>query len=277
VNYNGKINLVMGINMRLRKSIPCTLTGSVLATVVGMLLVLGSAPSSFAKSKAKTFASPAGAAQALYEAVKSENEGAVQAILGAGPELTSSGEETADRLEHERFARKYEQMHRLVREPDGSTVLYVGAENWPFPIPLVSKHGQWHFDSDAGTEEIRARKIGENETNAIQVCHSLGKGTAQDAAAVNGGDPVSAFAGKLASRSSSEKLELYQGYNYRILREDSAGIALVAYPADYGVSGVMTFVVVGGGSVYEKDLGPRTTTLAQQVQGKPSSDWNAVQ
>ena len=47
-------------------------------------------------------------------------------------------------------AKKYQEMHRLVREPDGSTVLYIGAENWPFPIPLVSKNGAWYFDSKTG-------------------------------------------------------------------------------------------------------------------------------
>jgi Protein of unknown function (DUF2950) len=273
-----KSNLVVGINMTIQKLIPCTLTGSVLAVAMA-LLVLGSAPSSFAKSKSKSFASPAGASQALYEAVKRENEGAVQAILGAGPELTSTGDEAADRLEHERFALKYEQMHRLVREPDGSTILYIGAENWPFPIPLISKQGQWHFDSDAGTEEIRARNIGANETTAIQVCQSQssGKATAQDAAAVNGGDPIGAFAGKLASSSSSDKVQSYQGYYYRLLREEPVGVVLVAYPADYGVSGLMSFIVVAGGTVYEKDLGPKTATLAPQIQGNPAADWNAVQ
>lgn len=262
--------------MTFQKSSPRTLTGGVL--IAGMvLLVLGSAQSSFAKSKARTFTSPAEASHALYEAVKSKNDTAVQAILGAGPELTSTGDNAADQLEHERFAQKYEQMHRLVREADGSTVLYIGAENWPFPIPLVSKHGQWHFDSDAGADEIIARKIGENETSALQVCHSLGKATARNAEAGTGGDPNAAFARKLASSSSSDNVESYQGYNFRILHEEPVGVVLVAYPAEYRVSGVMTFIVVGGGSVYEKDLGPKTATLAPQIQGKPAGNWNGVQ
>src|ERR1700740_3495681 len=118
----------------------------------------------------KTFSSPSEASNALFQAVKNEDERAVEAILGAGKEVTSSSDEVEDKLEREQFRQKYQEMHRLVREADGSTVLYIGAENWPFPIPLVSTNGAWHFDSDAGKNEILFRTIGENEVTAILVC-----------------------------------------------------------------------------------------------------------
>ena len=54
-------------------------------------------------------------------------------------------------------------MHRLVKEPDGTTVLYIGAENWPTPIPLVKKGSSWYFDTAAGKKEILYRRVGENE------------------------------------------------------------------------------------------------------------------
>ena len=82
-------------------------------------------------------------------------------------EVTSSSDDVEDKLEREQFSRKYQEMHRLVQEPDGSTLLYIGAENWPFPIPLVSKNGAWHFDSETDTQEIKFRRIGENEATAI--------------------------------------------------------------------------------------------------------------
>ena len=68
---------------------------------------------------------------------------------------------------------KYKQMHRIGKEPDGTMILYVGAENWPFPIPLVNKNGVWFFDTDAGKEEILLRRIGKNELAAIDACHQL--------------------------------------------------------------------------------------------------------
>src|SRR5229473_7077886 len=145
------------------------------------LLIAGYSQMSLAqKSGPETFSSPGKATSALFQAVQNGDEEAVERILGAGKEVTSSNDEIEDKLERERFSQKYQEMHRLVREPDGSTVLYIGAENWPFPIPLVSKNGVWYFDSDTGVQEILFRTIGENETAAIQVCHVLAKAKAKE-------------------------------------------------------------------------------------------------
>jgi hypothetical protein len=64
-------------------------------------------------------------------------------------------------------------MHRLVKEPDGTTTLYIGAMNWPTPIPLESKGGSWYFDTEAGKKEILFRRIGRNEMSTIRVCQEL--------------------------------------------------------------------------------------------------------
>lgn len=105
-------------------------------------------------------------------AVQSHDAQGIRAILGGGKELSSSGDESSDKVERELIGRKYLEMHRLVRDSDGTMVLYLGAENWPFPIPLVSENGRWHFDAEAGKEEMLFRRIGENEVTAIQVCEA---------------------------------------------------------------------------------------------------------
>jgi hypothetical protein len=64
-------------------------------------------------------------------------------------------------------------MHRFVKEPDGTVTLVIGAENWPFPIPLVNHQGKWYFDADAGKDEIVFRRIGRNEIAAIDACREL--------------------------------------------------------------------------------------------------------
>jgi hypothetical protein len=64
-------------------------------------------------------------------------------------------------------------MHRLVKEPDGTTTLYIGAENWPTPIPLVNRGNSWYFDTEAGKKEILYRRIGQNEISTIRVCQEL--------------------------------------------------------------------------------------------------------
>jgi hypothetical protein len=139
-----------------------------IALVVFSLIVLGCARLSLAQQSApKTFASPAEASNALFQAVQNDDEQALQALFGAGKEITSSSDETQDKLERDGFVHKYQEMHRLVRELDNTLTLYIGAENWPFPIPLVSENGRWRFDSEAGSNEILCRRIGDNESMTI--------------------------------------------------------------------------------------------------------------
>src|ERR1700730_6282699 len=164
------------------------------------LFVVGYSQLSLAqKSGPKTFSSPGEASNALFQAVQNGDEEAVEGILGGGKEVTSSSDEIDDKLERERFSQKYQEMRRLVREPDGSTVLYIGAENWPFPVPLVSKNGGWFFDSDTGTQEILFRTVGENETTAIQVCHALAKAKEPSETETNDDDSIRKYVQSLVS------------------------------------------------------------------------------
>jgi Protein of unknown function (DUF2950) len=95
-------------------------------------------------------------------------------ILGAdGRQIVSSGDETEDANSRANFVEKYQEMHRLVKEPDGTTTLYIGAENWPTPIPLVHQGNSWYFDTEAGKKEILYRRIGQNEISTIRVCQEL--------------------------------------------------------------------------------------------------------
>src|SRR5271166_5590288 len=88
----------------------------------------------------KTFSSAEEASNALVMAAQSNDEKAMLDILGPnGKEIVSSGDETEDARSRANFVQRYQEMHRLVNEPDGTTTLYIGAKNWPTPIPLVSK------------------------------------------------------------------------------------------------------------------------------------------
>src|SRR5246127_732373 len=178
--------------------------------LLSLLLVVGLAKSSFAQeAQPKTFASAGDAANALFEATQKQDEQALETILGAGKEVTSSSDEVEDKLEREQFSKKYQEMHRLVQEADGSTVLYVGAENWPFPIPLASKNGAWFFDAESGKQEILFRRIGENEMTAIAVCEEFAitetvgnpKAVAEVKAASQ--DPITRFAQSLVTAGTT--------------------------------------------------------------------------
>jgi len=206
------------------------------------------------------------AAQNLFQAVQGNNMDAIIKILAGPTELASCGDDAQDKIEREMFAKKYQEMHRLGREVDGAVTLYIGAENWPFPIPLVEKNGSWHFDSDAGRKEVLFRRIGDNELTAIEICHELvADGTPRTKA--NPADQSEDALAAVVSKAPGESAQvLIHGYYFRRLaalaKGTSAAPAFIAYPADYRSSGVMTFIVTGNGVIYEKDLGVNTSAAA---------------
>jgi len=215
-----------------------------------------------------TFPSAGAATLSLSQAVQNNDEQTITSILGGPTELTSSRDPGVDKVDRELFVEKYQEMHRLGREPDGSVTLYIGAENWPFPIPLVNENGSWRFDPEAGKQEVLVRQIGENELTAIETCHQFAGAEKQYRQAP--ADPTSSSPTSLVAKASSGSLSgdpvLLDGYYFRLARvqggKGSAAISLIAYPAEYRSSGVMTFVVLQNGVVYEKDLGANTTTVA---------------
>lgn len=143
---------------------------------VAMLLLagVGAIPSMSQQKGQKTFSSAEEAGKALYNAAKASDEKALVEILGPkGRQLISSGDVAEDAENRANFAKRYEEMNRLVREPDGSVTLYSGPYNWPFPIPLANKGGVWYFDTEGGEKEILFRRIGRNEISAMHICQQL--------------------------------------------------------------------------------------------------------
>jgi len=125
------------------------------------------------QSAQPVFPSAADAGRSLFQAAQDNNEAAVNQILGGSTDLTSSLNGGQDKADRDVFVQKYQEMHRLHREHDGSVTLYIGGENWPCPIPIVENNGRWRFDADAGQQEVRLRRIGENEITIISVCREF--------------------------------------------------------------------------------------------------------
>jgi hypothetical protein len=145
-----------------------------LAAITVLLAGFLAAPSLGQQAGQKTFASPEEASKALYAAAKGNDEKAMLDLLGPdGKEIVSSGDEAEDAQSRAEFVKRYEEMNRLVKEPDGSVSLYIGAHNWPCPIPLMNKGNVWYFDTAMGKQEILFRRIGRNEISAIHVCREL--------------------------------------------------------------------------------------------------------
>ncbi|MCW3094652.1 MAG: hypothetical protein JWL77_270 [Chthonomonadaceae bacterium] len=246
------------------------------ALAIFTLLAAGNAQVCLAQqSSQKAFSSAQEASHALFLAIRNHDEPAIMGILGAGKELVCSGDAGQDKDERAQFLQKYQEMHRLVREP-GGTILYIGAENWPFPIPLVSTKGAWRFDAKAGMYEVVCRCIGENEAAAIEACKRRVREEKQHPTTSGNGPMLSHgyYFRSLTSQGGKvpggAKTTLANG-------KTTSGFVCVAYPAEYRATGVMTFIVKQNGVVYAKDLGPNTTKTAKALTGHPIvSTWVAA-
>lgn len=256
----------------------------------------------------KAFRTPSGAAAALYAAARRDDENELLVILGPGAKKLVGWTDDANERAEERkiFADKYDQMHRLVKEPDNTVALYVGSENWPVPIPIVEYKGKWYFDTSVGRQEILYRQIGRNEMHALEVCNALidaekdyfssahkytakfiSDGDSRDGlywkASANGEkSPIGPYLANAGVGESHSHGEPYYGYYYRIVlnsgsAEGGAGFAVLAFPAEYRSSGVKTFFVPQDGIPYEKDLGPKSDDIARQVtSSSPDTTWSKV-
>jgi len=273
----------------------------------------------------QVFKSPEEATDQLVAAVRADDNRAVLKILGPdGRDILFSGDKVADDKTRALFLTTYDVRHQVAKTGNDKAELLVGRDDWPLPIPLVAKDGNWTFDTNAGRKEILYRRIGRNELAAIQVMLSY-VDAQQDYAAMNpekdGGyaqrfisakgkkdglywptdasqppsplGPAFALATATGYRLTGEQTP-FHGYYYKILTAQGpgapggavdyvvngkmiGGFALVAYPAEYGNSGVMTFLVNHKGVIYQKDLGDRTTSIASRMTTfNPDQTWKKV-
>jgi len=107
------------------------------------------------------FGTPEAAVEALVTAARSEDGAAILKVLGPdGKPIVSSGDPVADSNIRQNFVTAYDAKHIIEMEGDGTRTLVIDNDDWPFPIPLVNKAGQWQFDTKAGRDEILRRRIG---------------------------------------------------------------------------------------------------------------------
>ncbi|MGA3284912.1 MAG: DUF2950 domain-containing protein [Verrucomicrobiota bacterium] len=280
----------------------------------------------------QTFASPQDAINALVSAAQNHDTNALHLIFGpAGHDLISPDAVQATG-EYKIFAQHLTEKTQLINNSDSNVTLEIGADGWPFPIPLVKQDGRWFFDTAAGKAEILARRIGRNEIGAIRVCNAYVEAQREYASQDRMGDGVLAYAqflrstpgthdglfwpanpdeelsplGPLVAQARVEGYQRtakmlndeqapYHGYYFKILTRQGkhapggkykyiingrmiAGFAFVAWPAEWGNSGVMTFIVNQQGKVYQKNLGPKTPAIAKAMTTyDPDDTWTLVQ
>jgi len=276
----------------------------------------------------KMFASREEASKAVYDAAKAGDSNTLLTIFGPDArDILLSGDAVQDQAGLSKFTASYDQMHRWGRLEDGGMVLDVGADNYPFPFPLLmSSSGQWYFDGNSARGEIVARRIGANELATIDVLYAVADAQAEYYSLTHDGSTVQQYAqkfvsdegkqnglywkpaenqpesplGPLAAFSSaegytSENFQPFHGYIYRIITKQgaqaqggaqnyivngnmTAGFAILAYPAEYRNSGVMSFFINQEGTVVQKDLGEKTADDAKAItEFNPDDTWKPVE
>ncbi len=275
-----------------------------------MALILGGCAKKDTATQAGRFATPEAAVDAFVNALRQHDRAGLRDLLGPEADaLLESGDEVQAARERETFLHAFDQRHELVNTAPDALTLEVGLERWPLPIPLVKREDGWQFDAAGGADELVLRRIGRNELAAIDVCYGV-VAAQLEYAAKNGAyaakvisDPgkhnglywetrdgeAPSPAGPLLALAAAEGYEVdkkpapYHGYYYRSLlaaAQDKAGkgFAFVAYPAEYGASGVMTFLVNDAGVVYQADLGEDTATRARALTGFAVDDtWSPAE
>jgi hypothetical protein len=275
----------------------------------------------------KTFATAKEAADALVAAAGAFDRTALKEILGPDADyLVAPGEPAQDRDTALAFAAKAREKMTVVVDPKdaGRATVAVGNLDWPLPIPIVRAGGRWHFDAEAGREELLNRRIGGNELDAIEICRGYVEAQREyalvkrDGARVNQyaqrvisspgrqdglawrnpdgttGGPIGENVAKAIEQGYTDKALPYHGYFFKVLKGQGpaapmgqmdfvvsgamiGGFALVAAPAEYGVTGLKTFIVSHDGIVYEKDFGEKTLEVFKTMDRyNPDKTWTRV-
>src|ERR1019366_1935034 len=260
------------------------------ALTAGIALIPGAA-----QTGQKTFATPQEAAQALVDAANANDTAAMLRIFGpAGKDIVQSGDAAADKESRENFAAlAHQKMQVELDEDKDRATLIVGPDDWPLPVPIILEKGQWRFHSAVGRVEVLARRVGRNELTAMDVCRAYVEAQMEYASRDRSASGTLQYAQKILSSPGKKDGLYWEGesdnlvpkafadasaaMDYVVKDKMIGSFALAAYPAEYGVSGIQTFVVNHRGKVYEKDLGPTTGVLARQMAHfNPGKNWKVV-
>lgn len=183
-----------------------TLTIAFGALIMGLpAITLAQAPKAFDSAEAAT--------QALIDATEKDDVAALSALFGPGGKaVLTSGVAEQDKKERAEFARLARDRHELQPDPLNSavTILAVGSEDWPFPIPIVRDKDKWYFDASRGAVEMRARRIGANELDTIEICAGYVEAQTEYAAHVRDKHGMLEYARRIAG-AQGQFDRLYRG------------------------------------------------------------------
>jgi hypothetical protein len=291
--------------------------GCLVAVAAAVALLVAWTPPALAQ---KAFPSPEAAMNAFGDAIATSDEDALKALLG--PDFRTIIPPVGAEARY-RFLAAWAKSHAIKPDGDARAHVAVGNDGWTLPIPILRTAQGWRFDTRAGADEMRVRRIGRNELAVMQVLLAIYDAEKEYARQDRNGDGLLEYAAKFtsspgkrdglywptkqgepqsplgpavaAARAAGGSSEAgYYGYRYKLLTGQGknasggaydytargrmiGGFAAVAWPAKYGDTGIMTFMVSHDGVVYEKDLGPDTAARAAAItRFDPDSSWQKV-
>ena len=306
---------------------------AVCASVSGLVLLALTLPVRASAADEQTFASPQDAVNALVAAATNHDTNALHSIFGPAGHGLISPDVVQATEEFKMFVQHLTEKTQLVTNSDSNVTLEIGADGWPFPIPLVKQDGQWFFDTAAGQagDSRPPHRPGRNWARLMSATR-MWRRSANMPARIAWGTECSptrsscaarparttAFSGRRISgeelsplgplvaqarvegyhrtaKMLNDEQAPYHGYYFKILTRQGkhapggkynyvingrmiAGFALVAWPAEWGNTGVMTFIVNQQGKVYQKNLGPKTAKIARGMTTyDPDDTWTPAQ
>lgn len=248
------------------------------------------------------FPSPEAAAQALVTAVATNDEDGLGRVLGRQfRTLIPEGSVTRDDVYD--FLGAWAREHRILPDGENRALLAVGESRWTFPVPIVRSGGGWQFDLREGRAEMQTRRLGRNELAAMEILRRLtfaqeryaeevGDGryaTRLVSAAgstdglywptVAGDEPSPLGPDALVMGPDTPAADAFYGYHFRVIPPGNSGAryAFIAWPAQYGRSGVHSFLMSSDRVLLEADLGPGTASHAKAMKHfRPGEQWRRV-
>lgn len=289
---------------------------ALLRLAAAVILSLAMAPSAHARM---AFDSPTSAMTAFGDAIEKNSEATLRSIFGDDFRTLIPPLGTEDR---QAFIAAWMQSHSVETRDAGHAYIVVGDAGWTFPIPLVEHADGWRFDTRAGAEEMRVRRIGRNELAVIQTMLAVYDAQREYAQTHHDGNSLLVYASKLVS-SQGKHDGLYwadapgqpssplgqafvdaipgnsqdagfHGYFFKLLKSQGThapggaygymvrgklfgGFAVIAWPVEYGNTGIKSFIVSHDGQVYQADLGRETAAKANAMkQFDPGPGWTRV-
>ncbi len=266
-----------------------------------LLLTVALTGSLWAAPKEKAFPSPEAAAKALFQAMQNQDKQALMAIFGPDFQRLEAVDPAERKTTQQKLATLFKEGWSLTTTQDQHRVIRLGHEGWSFPVPLVKTGSTWAFSTALGEEEIANRRVGRNELMAIQTCQLI---AASETAFKNGSgayttklvstpgtkdglyypasgselSPLEKFYGPTAAFTKTRvKGTPWFGYYFSLTPKKGDGYVLMAWPASYDETGVMSFWSDESGNIFQKDLGPKGgAELRTMDTAQTPTDWESV-